>query len=51
MDSVKIEQKVAEKVKELGRKLTAPELIDVINEEPDEDEKELTYEIADDIDH
>lgn len=38
------EQRVAEKIKELGRKLTAQELIDVINEEPDDEPDELVYE-------
>jgi hypothetical protein len=38
-----IEARVAAKVAELGRKLTAQELIEIINEEPDEPE-ELTYE-------
>lgn len=38
-----IEARVAAKVAELGRKLTAQELIEIINQEPDEPE-ELTYE-------
>jgi Ca2+-binding EF-hand superfamily protein len=42
----RIEQKLALKVEELGRKLTAEELIEIINSEPDEDDDgELTYEM------
>lgn len=41
-----IEQRIADKVAELGRKLTAQELIEVINEEPEEPQ-ELTYEDGD----
>jgi hypothetical protein len=37
-------ERVAVKEKELGRKLTAKELIEVINEPDGSDERELTYE-------
>ena len=40
-----IEERVAEREAELGRKLTAKELIEVINQPDTDDDSDLTYEI------
>lgn len=40
-----IAERVQAKEKELGRKLTVKELIEVINEPDSDDQQELTYEI------
>jgi hypothetical protein len=42
-----VQERIEARVRQLGRKLTPQELIEVINE-PDDEPQELTYEIDED---